>query len=655
MRNIYVRFALASVLPFVALGIFLASDYRAAIEHRAAEVYGSSAETMFDLMADALLTGSDFSAPLAPDRIALLDEILSKVASNEKVKVRVLDIRGRVQYSTDHAEIGAVLPVDRQVRAAASGSLTTRFSDGGPGSIIENGTRQVEIFLPVHLAQGSDVFGVIEAAGIDQTLAIRIDGDVRRVRVSLAMGLAVLWLTLIPIVVSVSRRLRRHVRENRDLALHDTLTGLANRNLLEDRLAHEIAVALRTGDLVGLLLIDLDEFKLVNDTLGHRKGDELLRQVAATFETTVRRSDTVARLGGDEFAIIVPRAATIEEITEVAERITESLAGTFCIEEIDVGVEASIGIAVLPFHGIDGEELLQRADIAMYAAKESGLDHLLYSADIDSHSPTRLALAADLRRALNDDDGQLVVHFQPEVSTETGCVEVMEALARWNHPRLAELGPMEFIPVAEHSGLIHRLTAHVLDLALAESRRWSGHGIDVVVAVNLSPRDLRDLELLDVVKDALARHQVPADRLELEVTETGVIAHPEVAVELLSELRELGVAIALDDFGTGFSSLTYLKRLAPDRLKIDRGFVDTMINQHTDASIVRSVVELAHSLGMGVTAEGVETVEHLRKLAELDCDLAQGYYFARPLAPDDALDWLRLHAPVVVGSAHLID
>jgi diguanylate cyclase (GGDEF)-like protein len=655
-----VRFAAVSLVPIVLLGSFLNSAVRESIRVRTADVYGSMTEVMFHMAGDVIIRPEDFGdgTPLPPERRALVDALLARVGADAgSTRVRIVDQQGRVLYANRDADrASATTPIAGPLRRALQGDSATRFVKGYLDPAANRGRQDlIEIYLPVTFDGNAKVYGAIIATGINGSQVQTIDRDVRRMQTTLAVGLATLWLALLPIASSLSRRLRRKSQENEVLALYDTLTGLPNRNLLAERLSAAIEAAGRKNECVGLLVVDLDRFKEVNDTLGHGRGDELLQRVADRLRQTIDPEGTVARLGGDEFAVLMPSIEGPACLAAVSERISAALADTITFEGVDVDIQASIGGATFPGHGASGEELLQHADIAMYAAKASEHAFVGYSAEIDSHSPRRLALAADLRRALAD-DGQLVLHYQPVASPVTGEVKSMEALVRWQHPQRGLLPPADFIPMAEQSGLICRLTTKVLDLALAQAREWMDAGLDLSIAVNLSALDLRSMTLLDIVVAALARHGVPPHRLELEVTETGILANPETAVQLVGALRAAGVHIALDDFGTGYSSLTYLKRLSPDRLKIDRSFVDAMTHDSTDAQIVRSLIELAHSLAIGVTAEGVETEQHWNLLRDLACDLVQGYYLARPLEASAAAAWVRersrsLRTGSVVSSA----
>ncbi len=420
-------------------------------------------------------------------------------------------------------------------------------------------------------------------------------------------------------------------------ALHDALTDLPNRVLLHDRLQQAIRAAQRDQTVVALLIMDLDRFKEVNDTFGHHTGDQLLEQLGERLGSVLRGSDTIARLGGDEFAVLLP-TATLEDAHHIAGRLLELLKEPFSLGGLQLEIDASIGIALSPEHGTDADTLLRRADVAMYIAKRNGSGHALYSAEQDQHSPMRLALVGELRRAI--DQNELSLYFQPKVSLKHSKVLCVEALVRWEHPRHGLLGPDQFVPIAEQTGLIRPLARSVLEAAVRQCNRWRQEGLDLAVAVNLSMRNLHDAEIVDMIRQLLSRWGIPPARLVIEITESSLMADAARAMEVLSRLREMGVGISIDDFGTGYSSLAYLKRLPVDELKIDKSFVANMATDENDAAIVRSTIGLAHDLGLTVVAEGIEDQATWDLLAELGCDVGQGYYVSRPM-PAAALGvWL---------------
>jgi len=416
---------------------------------------------------------------------------------------------------------------------------------------------------------------------------------------------------------------RKHAIELiRHQAFHDPLTALPNRTLLFDRLSQALAATTRDGSSVGLLLLDLNQFKEINDTLGHAYGDQLLTTIGSRLALMVRPQDTVARLGGDEFAMVISGASVVQ-MDEIAQRVTAELRRSVNLGGVDVEVSASIGGAVAPLHGDEPHLLLQRADVAMYDAKHSGQSYRLYVPDDDRHSVDRLTLMGELKGLLDD---ELRVWFQPKIDLRSGRTSGLEALARWQHPRMGLLGPGQFIELCQLSGLISELTFRVLDLSLAAIADWPGQS----VAVNVPVRNLYDRTLPEVVSRKLTENGVEPDRLMLEITESEIMEDHRTIVEVLEELHALGVGISIDDFGTGFSSLTHLRRLSVDEIKIDQSFVMGMLDNENDYMIARSIIDLAHNLGHRVVAEGVEDSATLTLLRELGCDVGQGYLFSKP-------------------------
>jgi diguanylate cyclase (GGDEF)-like protein len=433
-------------------------------------------------------------------------------------------------------------------------------------------------------------------------------------------------------------RAARQAVELEHRTLHDALTGLPNRDLLRQRVEQALSNTVAAGEQIAVLLIDLDHFKEINDTLGHLHGDLLLREIAQRLAAEARPGDTVARLGGDEFAVVLAGVSHPVHAIGLAQSLRRHIAEPIDVEGVVMRTEASVGMAIAPDHGRDVDTLLRRADIAMYVAKGGRTGVEAYDSSQESHSPARLALAGELRRAL--EQRELVVYYQPQAAVSTGLVTGVEALVRWHHPRRGLVGPDVFVPLAENTGLIGPLTMAVLDNALAQVRSWDQMGVHLDLAVNLSTRSLLDRGLPGVVSKMLARHGLAPQRLELEITESMIASDPGRAFEVLAQLRSVGVRLALDDFGTGYSSLANLRDLEVERLKIDRSFTQAMGDSHPDAVIVASTVELAHQLGLEVVAEGVETQEAWERLRQIGCDLAQGYFLARPMAPEHATAWL---------------
>ena len=434
----------------------------------------------------------------------------------------------------------------------------------------------------------------------------------------------------------------RLIEQLRHDSLHDALTGLPNRVLLMTRMREALAeVSSGSSPGAATLLMDLDGFKDVNDTLGHQHGDQLLIEVAARLAATAGDDATVARLGGDEFALLltdVPDAATA---VTTGRRLLDALKPSFVLDDLEIEVSASMGVALAPEHATDVSTLLKRADVAMYSAKGSGAGLTLYDAVLDHHAPERLTFVADLRQAVQH--GQLVIYVQPKAHVDTSAVTSVEALVRWDHPELGMVPPSEFVPRAERSGLIMPLTVTVLRGALAACTRWRTAGRDIGVAVNLSPRTLLEPHLVDLVRALLEEYEVPPSSLTLEITESSVMSDPDRTIPVLHRLRGMGVRLSVDDFGTGYSSLSYLQRLPLHEVKIDRSFVTNMCRKPDDAAIVRSIIDLGANLSLGVVAEGVEDGETWDRLAEMGCRSAQGYHLARPLPVDALLPWLEAH------------
>jgi len=417
-------------------------------------------------------------------------------------------------------------------------------------------------------------------------------------------------------------------------ALTDALTGLPNRKRLVERTGESFEA---DGPGPALLLFDLDRFKEVNDTLGHHVGDRLLVLIGSRLTDSVRPGDTVARLGGDEFAVLLPDTGP-QDAERTAQRLLAELAAPIVLEGLLVDVRASVGVAVAPQDGVDLDELLQHADVAMYLAKEQGGGVERYDVRRDGNSTERLGMVGELRRALTGDE--LELHYQPKADLRTGRVDGVEALVRWRHPERGLVPPDHFVPLAESCGLVELLTARVLDAAVEQLAAWHAQGLQLSVAVNVSVRDLAGGHLVDRVTTSLRRHRVAACWLQLEVTEGSLFADSPAAATTLRELDELGVALSLDDFGTGYSSLGHLRRLPVQELKIDRSFVQRMGEDPRDRAIVRSVVDLAEGLGMRVVAEGVEDLATWQALLEIGCDVAQGWYVCRPQPADAVTRWL---------------
>lgn len=423
-------------------------------------------------------------------------------------------------------------------------------------------------------------------------------------------------------------------------ALHDSLTGLPNRLLLNDRIQSAVSKARRESQLVALMMMDLDRFKQVNDTLGHHVGDLLLKELATRLQHPIRESDTVARLGGDEFAVLLPAVDSVEHAVELAERLRQVFLQPFEVQEgVQIDVGCSVGIAMFPDHSKDPSRLLQCADVAMYAAKTGAEKVVVYDPSKDGNTVRRLTLSSELRQAIGG--GELTMEFQPKYDLVKDQVASVEALCRWNHPRLGAVPPDEFILHAEQTGMIPDLTRWTFEASLAQLARWRAAGYDLSMAINLSARMLHD-EAIPALVEGLARsYRLPPDRITIEITESAISLDPKTAKRNARRLSDAGFKLSIDDFGTGYSSLSYLQSMPLDEIKIDRSFVINMLMNNSSAVIVRSTIDLAHNLGLTVVAEGVESREHFAALKELSADFIQGYYISSSMTSDDLLKWLK--------------
>jgi diguanylate cyclase len=467
------------------------------------------------------------------------------------------------------------------------------------------------------------------------SLALLVVGQFAEIS-TVAVALAI--VTVLAGMARAGLTVVERLRESHHQAITDDLTGLANRRHLVDRLRTAIDSAAEEGGELALLLIDLDGFKELNDTLGHSAGDEVLRQIGPRLSEILRANDTLARLGGDEFAVVL---APGDEATASAAglRLRASLERSFEVGGIRVHIDASVGIALFPEHASEALGLLQRADVAMYQAKRMRTGHEVYLRTRDRHSPQRLALVGELHGAL--EAGQLILHYQPKADLRTGAVGGVEALVRWEHPERGLLGPTHFLPLVEQSGLTRALTTFVLDRALEEIGERRHSGFDLDVAVNLGPADLLDLGLPSEVERVLRHRGFAPEHLQLEISEDVVMADVERTVDVLHRLRAIGVRTALDDFGAGHTALGHLKQLDLDALKIDRSFVMRLTQDERDAAIVHSLIDLGRRLGLRVVAEGVDSRQAWKLLANWGCDEAQGYLLGRPMPAPELTQWLR--------------
>ena len=621
-----------SLLAMVALGLVMGLVLKSRIETRALGEAERLTRVFNRLAVAPRLTSSDLREPLARNQALAIDASLAGIAI-ERVRVRhanVYSADGTTVYSDVRDRIGDVTD-SAGFRRARRGELVSDVERGVDDATGEPKATSLEVYVPLRVPGGGEVDGVTEFYLDYGPTAAAVHEDTRSLYLLIAGALAVLYLALFVLARIASGRLRHQ-------AMHDPLTGLPNRLALYERVGWTTDSVKTFGGLAGLLLIDLDRFKEVNDTLGHDHGDRLLQDVAARLRDTLRRGDTLARLGGDEFAVLLQDLPDRAASVELAGRLLGALERPFVVRGVTVQLEASVGIALCPDHGMDVTALVQRADVAMYEAKREEGHVRIYDATRDPNSPARLQRAAELRAALAA--GELVLHYQPKVSVDHGEVTGVEALVRWEHPRHGLLAPAEFLPLAERAGMMGELTRWVIDAALRQVRAWQDEGIDVRVAVNLAAANILDAGLPDAVAERLATWGVPGDRLTCELSEHTVMGDPRRAHDVLDRLRALGVRLSLDDYGTGHSSLSYLKRLPLDEVKIDRAFVAGIVGNESDALIVRSTIDLARNLGLEVVAEGVEGADVLDRLRSLRCHEAQGFHLSRPLPAEAFAEWL---------------
>ncbi|MBM7806921.1 diguanylate cyclase (GGDEF)-like protein [Geodermatophilus bullaregiensis] len=631
--RLFAAYAAASLVPVVVLGGVLAAGIRQDAVDRALE-YGSAQAAVVEEMAIApALRGQDLAMGLTEaerERLQMATDLA--VFRGSILRLRLRDFSGAVVFADDGASGPAEAlphyPAGEGV-VPATGSAFTAAADGGSfvALLDDDGLavgRVICVLQPIVADTSGRSVGVLELLLPYDTVAAEVEAATTRTYWRLGAGLGALYLVLGAISWSTTRRLRRQAAQAAHDALHDPLTGLANRELF----ARRVAAELERGTPGAVVLVDLDRFKEVNDTLGHHAGDHLLREVGRRLDATVRAGDTVARLGGDEFGLLLPGVDDPADACELVQRVSEALAVETVVDGVPLTVEASCGIAMHPADAADVETLMTCADAAMYQGKRGATGVVVYDRRATAPPPHSPALQHDVRRAL--EDGDLRLHYQPQVDLASGRTTGVEALLRWQHPQRGLVGPGEFLPALEQSGVMGALTEWVLTQALADCAAWTAAGEDWTVSVNVSVRNLEQPGFADTVVRLAAAAGVPPSRLHLEVTETALPADLAAASACLAELAAHGFGAALDDFGVGFASLSHLRSLALTEVKVDRAFVTGAAAHAEDAAVVRSLVELAHGLGLSVCAEGVETPEVADWLRSVGCDRAQGWHFSRP-------------------------
>ncbi|MGN6300965.1 MAG: putative bifunctional diguanylate cyclase/phosphodiesterase [Angustibacter sp.] len=639
--RVFVAFAAVSLVVVVAMGLALSRSFSAGSQQRGLAEGRAQVELMATASIEPLLDGLPVDDDIDLGTLTSLRAVTARLeASGRVLRLRVHAPDGRVVFSDDGSGFGG--PVDDEALDATRGESVLRLThlnadrnDSGPA-----GVPAIEAYQP--LGDRENALGVLEVYLPYAPIQAEIDAGLDRLHRLLAIGLSALYLVLLGLALTTTRRLRQHGRHNAYLAEYDQLTGLPNRRLFQRELARLTA---DTGS-GAVAVIDLDRFKEVNDSLGHRNGDALLRALADRLARAVRPGDLVARLGGDEFGIVLPDVTTTDAARARFLQVRDRLGDDLDLSGITLSSEASIGFVLVGDDGTAPETLLQRAEIAMYVAKASTDGVVRYDSALNHFDADRLAMVGELQRAMDLDE--LVLHYQPKLSLDDGRVVGVEALLRWHHPRHGLVYPDSFLPLAERTGLIEPLTDWVVRRALRDLGRMDVPA-SARVSVNVSARNLTQPDFASRVLAAVAMAGVPTSRLVLEITETAVFADLERATAALAQLSSAGIAISLDDFGQGQTSLGYLSRLHLAELKIDRAFVRDMLTDDAHATIVSSLVGLAHNLGLTVVAEGIEDDATRRALADLGCDEGQGYGLAKPMEPRRLAEWLR--AGGVTGTA----
>ena len=654
------KVALLSLVPVVALGVTLGILLNNLIRDQVLNNAKESAVLVSRMGIQPLLSPEDVEQGLSWQRLWTFDKALTSSGLNKRVEqIKIYNRAGDVVYSDNKALIGPSSEDGDGFERALKGDVEVELVSAAEEAAAhgheaaEDGGQYLEVYVPLRFSDEGKVGGVFEIYMPYGPIAATIAHNTRILYGVLLAGLGILYLALFRIVVGASKTLRtqavelqQQADERQHQAMHDALTGLPNRLLLKDRVQQAIHIARREGHSVAVLLMDLDRFKEINDTLGHHHGDAVLQQIGPRLRAVLRESDTLSRLGGDEFAIVLPQVPDPAAAMKVVEKLRRALVEPFVVQDLSLEVDACVGIAMYPEHGDDVDTLIQRADVAMYLAKAARSGCEIYTASKDHHSASRLTLLSELRNAISS--GELVLHYQPKAEIATGRISGVEALVRWQHPTRGLIQPDEFIPLAEHTGLIRELTSDVMCQAMVQCRRWLDEGMNVGVSVNLSMRNLLDKRFPEETAELLEVWNVPPSLLTLEITESTIMADPMRVLQVVSKLNDMGVSMSVDDFGTGYSSLEHLKSLPISEIKIDKSFVMSMDSSHSDAAIVRSTIELSHNLGRKVVAEGVECEEILQQLDILGCDMIQGFYLSRPVPASDITTMLR-------GSWNLFD
>jgi diguanylate cyclase (GGDEF)-like protein len=643
-RRWLIEFGLASLIPMLVLGLLLSATLKSTIrEHEVSSARQDAQVVSYVAVQNSLSDVADLSRGLTGPQQSALDHAITQAQGGTAVNRAILRNRdGRIVYSDDHSLVGKLQPGGGETRAALNGDIVSKVAAGGQLGDSSSTGQMLAVYLPVKLSGSETPTGSLELWLPYAPIAKHVTSAAHHFYIFLVLGVLLAWGLLIGIVSAASQRLRKQAAEKEEQALSDALTGLPNRTLFQNLVQRTISSAGRRKKMAAVMLMDLDRFKDVNDTLGHHNGDLLLQRIGSRLHSVLRGGETVARLGGDEFAILLPEVADRQAVVPVVRRVLKVLEEPVVVGGLALQVEASIGIALFPEHGKTVDSVMRAADVAMYVTKEARSGYEFYDAAAHEHrhDAGRLALIGELRRAM--DETELVLYYQPKIDLATGKAKGVEALARWHHPERGLLSPDEFIPLAERSNLLRPMTLYLLDTALKQCNAWRMKGMDVSVAVNLSMQNMLDLRLPNDLARLLTSWRLPPGSLELEITESTIMGDHRRATTILTRLNNMGVKLTIDDFGTGYSSLAYLQQLPVGAVKIDKSFVMSMSEDPGNAMIVKSTIDLGHNLGLEVVAEGVEDNSVYNQLAALGCDYAQGYFLSRPLSPEKMTVWLEV-------------
>jgi diguanylate cyclase (GGDEF)-like protein len=640
--RLFAFYIVVTLVPIVVLGVVITRSIRADLEQQGLNQGNATAEAISHSAVGPVLSGDTLSdGPTPQERKALVRVSQPLLQSGDVLMIRLRDRAGRVAFDPRHTAQGVVGKPDDEVVEALEGRKAVLLTRVGADEVdssagVAEGASAIEVYTPVFAGNTGAAVGAVEVYVPYAPIAAGIERSYSQIRWIVALGLLGVWIVLGLITWSVTRRLRRSNADNRFLARRDPLTRMANRFAIVEDIQSSLDRA-APGRRMTVAILDIDAFTEINEVLGHANGDRFLQHVAAIIERAVGDTGSTARIGADQFAI-ARDAGTDPSMTALLDGIRGALLDELELDGVTVTAEITVG-RVDGDASVGAAELLRRAGVACRAAKQANAPLLTYEPGQEGFDADRLTLVSELRHAI--DDGQLVLHYQPKVNAADGAVTSVEALVRWQHPTRGLLPPGAFVPAAESTELIIGLTDWVVDRACAQAAAWRAQGMALPIAVNISARCLRDHEFADRMLAALQRHDVTSDLITIEITETAVISDPERAAATLRRLAERGMGVAIDDFGVGYTSLAHLDHLPISELKIDREFVAHMTRGTDGDAVVRAVVSLGHGLGMTVVAEGVEDDATLALLAEIGCDVAQGYAIARPAPADTFETWFR--------------